>query len=313
MTRVSAGKVYALVLILAIGWLIWFPSVAPAYGISLGLTVLLVIVLAASWNLISGYTGYVSFGHAGFFGVGSYTGALLIVHDTLPWWTAMMVAGLVSSLIAALIGYPTLRLRGPYFAITMFALSELARIVTTNWTSLTGGGQGVYLPILQDDTPNFLAMGILAVAAVVVSYCIGTSAIGLRLLAIREDEQAASALGIRTTAYKHAAFVVSSFFPGVAGAIYARQIGYIEPSSVFATVWSIRAIAATMLGGHGTFLGPIAGAIALTLVSEAVWAENPFLYQVVFGGLIVLVLLVMPGGIMRLLEDRGWTRPSRRL
>jgi branched-chain amino acid transport system permease protein len=306
-------KIYLGLLALTVVWIGVFPRVAPLYFVSLALVVLLAIVLGVSWNIVSGYTGYISFGHAGFFGIGSYIGGLLVAHNMAAWWLAAVLAGVGTALVALPIGGLTLRLRGPYFAITMFGLSELARIIATSWDSLTGGGAGLYLPFLEDRTSNFYAMGILAVVAVGVAYAIATSGSGLKLMSIREDEVAAQTLGINTTWYKIGAFVVSAFFPGVAGALYARQIGYIDPVTVFGVIWSIRAIATAMFGGQGTILGPILGAITLTLAAEWAWAQNPFAYQIVFGGLIVLVVLFMPGGVLRLLEQRGWIPRTRRL
>jgi branched-chain amino acid transport system permease protein len=304
---------YAALLVLTLVWIGVFPQVAELYFVSLALVVLLAIVLGASWNILSGYTGYISFGHAGFFGIGSYVGALLIIHNVAEWWVAAIVAGLSTALLALPLGALTLRLRGPYFAITMFGFAELARIVASSWDSLTNGGAGLYLPFLEDRTSGFYAMGILAIVAVVASYFIASSRLGLKLISIREDEEAAQTLGIGTTGFKLGAFVVSAFFPGVAGAVYARQIGYIDPLSVFGVIWSIRAVATTMFGGSGTVLGPILGGIVLTLLAEWAWAQNPFAYQVVFGGLIVVVLLFMPGGVMRLLEQRRWIPRTRRL
>jgi branched-chain amino acid transport system permease protein len=306
-------KAYLACLALTLIWIAVFPQIAELYFVSLALVVLLAIVLGASWNILSGYTGYISFGHAGFFGIGSYIGTLLIIHNLAVWWLAAIAAGIGTAVVAVPIGALTLRLRGPYFAITMFGLAELARIVASSWDSLTGGGAGLYLPFLEDRTSNFYAMGILAVAAVASAYLIGSSGLGLKLISIREDEVAGQTLGINTTGYKLGAFVLSAFFPGVAGALYARQIGYIDPLSVFGVIWSIRAVATTMLGGSGTILGPVLGGIILTLLAEWAWAQNPFAYQVVFGGLIVVVLLFMPGGIMRLLEAREWIPRTRRL
>ncbi len=309
-------KVYAVLLALAVLGLVFFPSVANDYSVTLALTVLLTVCLASSWNLISGFSGYVSFGHAGFFGIGAYTGALLIYHDTVPWILAVLAAGIGTALVALVIGYPTLRLRGPYFAITMLGLSELARIVVTAWDSLTFGGMGVYLPILYERSErltNYYAMLVLATVVVLVSYAVGTSAFGLRLLAIRDDEGAAQAMGVNTTGHKIAAFTLSSFFPGAAGAIYARHNGYIDPPTFFAVIWSIRAIATSILGGQGTILGPIIGAVVLTLVSEQVWALDPNAYQIIFGSLIVLVVLFMPGGLIALGQRWGWLPRSRRL
>jgi len=306
-------KAYLALLVLTLVWIVVFPQVAELYFVSLALVVLLAVVLGASWNILSGYTGYISFGHAGFFGIGSYVGALLIIHNVAVWWVAAIVAGLSTALLALPLGALTLRLRGPYFAITMFGFAELARIVASSWDSLTNGGAGLYLPFLEDRTSGFYAMGILAVVAVVAAYLIASSGLGLKLISIREDEEAAQTLGISTTGFKLGAFVVSAFFPGVAGAVYARQIGYIDPLSVFGVIWSIRAVATTMFGGSGTILGPILGGIVLTLLAEWAWAQNPFAYQVVFGGLIVVVLLFMPGGVMRLLEQRRWIPRTRRL
>ena len=304
---------YLAVLVLAVVALVLYPEIASAYNISLWLTVLLTVVLAASWNIISGFTGYTSFGHAGFFGIGAYVGALLLFYDKMSWIPAVIVAGLATSLVALVIGYPTLRLRGPYFAITMLGLSELVRIVVTAWDSLTRGGIGVFLPILRDTTPNYYAMLVLATVAVVVSYLVGTSGFGLKLRSIRDDEVAAESMGINTTSYKMAAFVLSSFFPGAAGAIYARHTGFIDPPTVFAVVWSIRAIAPAILGGQGTILGPIIGAVVLTLVSEEVWAIDPNVYQIIFGGMIVLVVLFIPGGLISVMQRSGWLPRSRKL
>jgi branched-chain amino acid transport system permease protein len=307
-------KLYLALLVVAVAALLYFPRAASAYDITLALTVLLTVVMATSWNIISGFTGYVSFGHAGFFGIGSYIGALLVFNEVMSWIPAAIVAGLGTALVALLIGYPTLRLRGPYFAITMLGLSELARIVVTSWDSVTRGGLGVYLPILRDrPPPTYYGMLALAVVAVVVSYAVGTSAFGLRLLSIRDDEVAAQAMGIDTTRDKLAAFTLSSFFPGIAGAIYAYHVGFIDPVSVFAVLWTIRSIAAAIIGGQATILGPIIGAVLLSLGSEQVWAQDPNLYQVIFGGIIALVVLVLPGGLIALGQRWGWLPRSRRL
>lgn len=306
--------IYLALLVVAVIGLIFYPNIASAYNVTLALTVLLSITMATSWNIISGFTGYTSFGHAGFFGIGSYIGALLIFYEVMPWIPAMIVAGLGTGLIALLIGYPTLRLRGPYFAITMLGLSELARIVVTAWDSVTRGGLGVFLPIVRDQPPpTYFAMIALTVVAVVVSYLVGTSAFGLRLLSIRDDEGAAQAMGINTTRDKIAAFALSSFFPGIAGAVYAYHVGFIDPPTAFAVLWSIRSIASAIVGGQGTILGPIAGAVLLSLVSEQVWASDPNLYQVIFGGIIVLVVIFLPGGIIALGQQWGWLPRSRRL
>ena len=248
-------KMYLMLLVIAVAALLFFPLVTSAYNLTLALTVLLTVVMATSWNIISGFTGYVSFGHAGFFGIGSYIGALLIFNEVMPWIPAMIVAGFGTAFVALVIGYPTLRLRGPYFAITMLGLSELARIVVTAWDSVTRGGLGVYLPILRDQPPpTYYGMIVLAVVAVVVSYAVGTSTFGLRLLSIRDDEVAAQTMGIDTTRYKMAAFTLSSFFPGIAGALYAYHVGFIDPAAVFTVLWTIRSAARPRYSGRSSAL-----------------------------------------------------------
>lgn len=325
------GWVYLVLLIAAVAVLVWLPSATTPYTVTLTLIVLMTVSLSSSWNYLSGFGGYTSFGHAGFFGIGSYIGALLLYYEKTGWIVASILAGLGAAVVALIFGWPALRLRGPYFAVAMLAFSELFRVVVTSWDSLTLGGRGVYLPIIRLQRPedgmswwdraqmqvhnnqNYYAMLVLAFVAVVVAYAIGTSRFGLRLLAIRDDEVAAQAMGIATTRIKMTAFALSAFFPGAAGAIYARQVGYIDPITVFAVIWSIRAIATAILGGQGTILGPIFGAVVLTLVSEKVWESDPNLYQVIFGGLIVLVVLFLPGGVIALLQQRGILPRSRRL
>ncbi len=325
------GCMYLPVFAIIIGLLIYLPMNAKAYTVTLTLTVLMVIALSSSWNWLSGFAGYTSFATAGFFGIGSYTAALIIHYDKAHWTIAILAAGVVSLVVAVLVGIPTLRLRGPYFAIAMLAFSELSRVVVLSWPELTLGGAGVFLrkPRIQrpedglsmleefqrilHNNQNYFAMLGLAIVAVSWSYLVGTSRWGQKLLAIRDDEVAAQAMGIRTTWVKVSTFAGSAVFPGMAGAIYARHVGYIDPVTVFGIIWSIRAITTTIFGGRGTILGPIIGAVFLTLVSEKVWEQDPNLYQIVYGAIIVLVVLFMPGGLIALLQGRGWLPRSRRI
>jgi branched-chain amino acid transport system permease protein len=327
----SLGWAYLVALVIGALLLLRLPMISSAYTITLTLTVLLVIALSSSWNWLSGFGGYTSFGTAGFFGIGSYTYALLLHYEKMGWIPAVLVAGALTGVIGFLIGIPTLRLRGPYFAIAMLAFTELARVIVLSWDELTLGGQGVFLRFprkerLEDgmsfweefgvafnNNQTYYAMLALAVLAMIWSYIVGTSRWGLKLLSIRDDEVAAESMGIRTTYVKVTTFAGSAIFPGVAGAIYARHIGYIDPPTVFAIIWSIRAITTTIFGGRGTILGPIIGAVILTLVSEEVWAQDPNLYQIIYGAIIILVMLFMPGGLISLLQGRNFLPRSRRI
>lgn len=325
------GWTYLAAFIVAAIVLLWLPMNAKAYTVTLTLTVLLVLTLSTSWNWLSGFAGYTSFATAGFFGIGSYIGALLLYYEKVTWIPAVFLAGAGCFVIALLVGIPTLRLRGPYFAIAMLAFSELSRVIVLSWDSLTLGGNGVYLPILRLQRPaenetfweeiqrtfhnnqNYYAMLALAAVACIWSYVVGTSRWGLKLLSIRDDEVAAESMGIRTTYVKATTFAGSAIFPGMAGAIYARHVGYIDPVTVFAIIWTIRAITTTIFGGRGTILGPIVGAVILTLVSEKVWEQDPNLYQVIYGAIIILVVLFMPGGLTSWLQRYNILPRSRRI
>lgn len=325
------GWVYLIILVITAAILLWLPMNAAAYTVTLTLTVLMVVSLSSSWNWLSGMGGYTSFATAGFFGIGSYIYALLIHYEKMGWIPAILVAGIGCGVIGFLIGIPTLRLRGPYFAIAMLAFAELARVVVLAWDEVTLGGQGVFLPrprrqIIEDgmgfweefqatfnNSQTYYAMLALAVVTVIWSYVVGTSRWGLKLLAIRDDEVAAESMGIKTTYVKVTTFAGSAIFPGVAGAIYARHVGYIDPVTVFAIIWTIRAITTTIFGGRGTILGPIIGAVVLTLVSEKVWEQDPNLYQVIFGAIIIAVVLFMPGGLVSLLQQWNILPRSRRI
>lgn len=274
------------------------------YHLSLAITIFLYVALASSWNVISGFTGYTSFGHVAFYGVGAYTAALLITDHAWPWPAAFLAGGLAAAILAVVIGWPCLRLKGPYFAIAMLGLAEVLRIVALTWERLTYGGSGIpMLPVLSLRGLYFL-MGAVALAAVGLGWVVARSKFGLRLLALREDEVGAEMMGIDTTAHKLAAFVLSAFFPGVAGGVSAAYVGFIEPISTFAVVITIQMIIMTMFGGRATVLGPVIGAVVLSLVREALWARYPYHYQMLFGALVIILVLFMPEGVMGLVRAR---------
>jgi len=281
------------------------PLLLPSYRTAFLLLTFMYVTLASSWNIIAGYTGYVSFGHAAFFGLGAYTAALLIVRLGVHWLAAAFAGAFVAALLALPLGFVLLRLRGPYFAIAMLGLAAALEVVANTWVALTRGGSGLNLPPALSLVQVYFAMGLAMVAVVAVSYRIITSRYGLRLVAIREDEQAAEAMGINTTVHKVSAFVISAFFPGLVGGFYAWHLSYIDPNSVFRPILSIGMVIMTMFGGIGTVSGPILGGVLLSLVSEVFWARLPELHRGVFGALIIIVILLLPGGIISLLKSRG--------
>ena len=281
-----------------------YPMVGTGYGVRATLQVFMWIALAGSWNLISGLTGYVSFGHVAFFGAGAYTGAILVASAGWPWPAAAAAGGAAACVLALLIGYPCLRLKGPYFAIAMLGLNEVLRALVSYFEGLTGGGNGLSLPTLDATRSIYYVMGGLAMAVTALTYAIITSRFGLRLMTIREDEVAAEAMGIDTFRHKLAAFLLSAVGPGVAGALTARDQGYIEPLSVFPLAVTVTMIVMVLFGGKGTVWGPVLGAVALFVIQEIVWARYPYVHPLLFGAIIVAVVLLMPRGILGLLQLR---------
>ena len=280
-----------------------YPLEATGYGLRVGLQLFMWIALAQSWNLISGLTGYVSFGHVVFFGTGAYAASLL-VNAGMPWPLACLSGGGAGALLALIIGWPCLRLKGPYFAIAMLGLNEVMRVIVSYAEGLTGGGNGLSLPTLDASRSIYYAMGLVAAAVTAVTYAIVTSRFGLRLMTIREDEVAAEAMGIDALRYKIYAFMLSAIGPGIVGGLSARDQGYIEPISVFPLIMTITMIVMALFGGKGTIWGPVLGAVVLFIFQEAVWARFVYLHQLLFGAIIVAVVLLMPRGILGVLQQK---------
>jgi len=281
-----------------------YPVVATGYGIRFMLQLFMWVALAQSWNLISGLTGYVSFGHVAFFGTGAYAAGILVTKHGWHWGAASLVGGVAAVILALVIGYPCLRLKGPYFAIAMLGLNEVMRVLVSYFEGLTGGGSGLSLPTLHASGQIYYAMGVAALAATGVAHLIITSRVGLRFMTIREDEIAAEAMGINTARYRLYAFLLSAFVPGVVGGLFARDQGYIEPISVFPLLTTVTMIVMVLFGGKGTIWGPVLGAVTLFVFQELVWARFLYLHQILFGAIIVVVVLLMPKGILGILQDR---------
>ena len=281
-----------------------YPIAGTGYGVRFMLQLFMWIALAQSWNLISGLTGYVSFGHIAFFGMGAYTAGILIAKLGWPWLLASLAGGLGAVVLALVIGFPCLRLKGPYFAIAMLGLNEVLRVAVSYFERLTGGGSGLSLPALYASVPIYYAMGLTAVAVTGLAYVIVTSRFGLRLMTIREDEVAAESMGIDTFRYKLYAFLLSAVAPGIVGGLAARDQSYIEPVSVFPLIMTITMIVMVLFGGKGTIWGPVLGAVVLFAFQEIVWAKFIYLHQLLFGAIIVLVVLLMPRGILGVLQQK---------
>jgi branched-chain amino acid transport system permease protein len=263
--------------------------------------------LAQSWNIIGGYTGYLSFGQGAFFGLGAYVTGIAMTELGWPFGAGLIVSGLLAALLAAAIGYPTLRLRGAYFAIATWAFGEMLRQVATV-LEITGGAFGMRLPALLN-LPYFYYVTLLVTGLTyLVTYLLlERSPFGYKLLAIREHEEAAEMVGVNTVAVKINAFALSAFFPGVLGGVYAYWLTYIHPDSVLGGSITDLMVVMVFLGGVGTFWGPLLGGFLVQLVNRLlwlVWGEST-LYLVIIGAAICAVVLFMPDGLMGLLEGVG--------
>ncbi len=298
-----------LVLVGVIGLLLaLLPGSLSVYFRSFALFTMMYVVLALSWNIISGFTGYTSFGHVAFYGIGAYACAILVADYRWHWLPTLGVAAALAALVAYGLGYPVLRLKGPYFAIAMLGAAEGTRVVATVWDGLTHGGIGISFPSTENSMSTYYAMLVLMLVTTAVAYAVGHSRFGVRLNAIREDEVAAEALGIDTTQYKLAAFVLSAIFPAVAGGIQAYKVLYIDPPSVFFVQITIAMALMSMLGGKGTVVGPIVGAVLLYTAQELTWVNFPTAHLIAYGLFIVVIARFMPRGLMGFAIDRGWAR-----
>ena len=296
-----------------VGLALLAPFGVNEYYQSFLLQVFLAIALAQAWNLISGMTGYVSFGHAAFFGVGAYAGALFLTWG-FPWWLAILQGAGIAALIAVPIGFLTLRLRGPYFAIAMLGLNEVGRIVATLWVSVTNGGTG--LPLSPSLLPpldiTYYTMFSMALGATLLIAWIHRSRFGLELRAIREDEEAAEMVGVNTTRNKVTAFVLSALIPGAVGAVYAMYTSYINPASAFDPARNIEMIVVVLFGGSGTVWGPVIGAATVMVLREMLWAQFPAAHLAALGVLLLIVVLYLPGGLVSIVRERQQKRPDAR-
>jgi branched-chain amino acid transport system permease protein len=277
---------------------------------------MLYAVLASSWNLLVGYVGIFSFGHQAFFGLGCYVSALLAMRAGIDPWLGLLVAGVSAAALGGFIALPTLRLRAaPYIAIATMGFAEIVRIVAQNLVDLTRGELGLWgIPPLTDigslsfaggsRTPYYYAMFAIFAVTMVLLWRLVHSSFGLALVSIRESQDAAESLGVDLTRYKVAAFMISSFFAGVAGAFYAHYILILTPSSVLSIGVMVEIITVTMVGGLGTLLGPVAGAFVLTLALEQMRVLGDW-RLLIYGAVLVGLIMFMPeGAVRRLMPGR---------
>ena len=260
------------------------------------------IAAALAWNWLGGYLGQVSFGHAAMFGLGGFAAAQLQISFHLPMVLALIVGGVIAGIFALVWGHPTLRLRGPYFSIATIGVGEATRLVCTYWDRFTGGSSGLSLPMAPNLKYKLYWYG-LAIAALTVagSYALRRSPLGLSLLAIKSDVDAASDVGVSATRLQDLVLFISGATIGACGGFYASYFSYIEPGDMFGFDRSISWVLMGVIGGIGTILGPVFGAIIFVLLRQYLIASYPQLYLGLYGILLVFVILFEPLGLTGLL------------
>lgn len=295
----------------ALGGLAALPLVISAYYVSLFVTIFMYVALAGSWNLFSGLTGYVSLGHGIFFGIGAYAFAVATAVLGLDPLQGLILGGLIPGVTALLLGLVllTTRIRVAYFAVVMLGLNEITKTIVANVKSI-GSSYGLTLPPL---TNRFLAYHLLlgvAAAVTAITYALQKTRWGYGLRAIVADEVAAEVTGVDTVAHKIAVFAASAALIGLTGATIAWNWSYVDPYMAFDLAVSFDMLVMAVFGGFGTVIGPVLGAVAMSLLNEVLSTSLPHFHTIIFGGLVIVLILWCPGGIIQgasLL--RGWFKP----
>ncbi len=289
------------------------------YWLQVFIWVLFFAYLSAAWNLIGGFAGQYSIGHAGLLGIGAYTSSLLYVHAGLSPWLGMLVGGVVAAAAGGLIGYPCFRLRGAFFSLVTIAFAEMLRVGTELTDSVFGievnGVSGLLLPVRGHDPAAFqfvdkrfyyYVMLALLLVVLAVGWAVKRSRLGYYLAAIGDDEDAVASLGINPAMMKLLAMLLSAFFTAIAGTFYAQFILFITPTRTMGLDFSVQMVIMAVLGGMGTVLGPVYGALILVPIAEvtrAVWGGGlQGVHLIVYGALLMAVILYAPQGV------EGWVR-----
>jgi len=303
--RVSLAIAALVVLVAILAGLPWMIS---DYGLALMINLICYVVLTVAWALFSGTTRYVSLATAAFFGIGTYTVALLV--KVMPLYAIFGVALLVGSAIALVVGLVTLRISGMFFVIFGFGLSEMIRQLTVWWEINKTHTMGRYVFVAFGNVLIYEHLLALAVLVFLVGWWLRRSRVGLALLVIGDDEAVAHQVGIGVASTKVAMFVVSSVFMTLAGAVMAPRFGFVNPNIAFNPLISFQVVIMALLGGMQRLWGPLLGVVPLILLSETLQVEFPFWYSVLLGLIFMIIVYLVPRGVSGLLED-GWRLLAR--
>ncbi len=281
------------------------------YVLQVGISVLMWIALTSSWNILGGYTGYISLGHNVFFGIGAYVSGVLLVETGISPFITAPLAGLVAMILGFVAGLITFRTKGPAFIVATIAMLLVVFLLMDNW-EFVGGSNGLSLPLPPfpvewAKVPFYYAMLISAVLAVILGYRVAHSKMGLALRAIAEDEVKAEVAGINTRLFKLMAFALSAFFPGVVGAIWGYSLTYLRPTAFFLISVAAQMVLMAIIGGRGTVAGPVIGAVFLISLNElsVTWFGGSEINLTITGVVMVLALLFFPLGLVGTLREKG--------
>ena len=274
---------------------------ADEYMLGIGFTIFMYIALSQSWVVLSGLTGYISLGHVVFFGSGAYV--FILMWGVVPVWLSVVLSGLVVGLVSLLVGYPVLRVRGPYFVILSFGLAELVKnLVLINEARMYVSMRPVFgAPSLYE---LYIAMLLLAIIATGLTYWIRRSRFGTGLRSIREDEGAAETIGVPVGKLKLLAFTVSGIIPAMVGAIFIMRSGIFQPGDAFTPIVSFTIVTMAIIGGSDDAPGPFLGVVFLALLQELLWVSWPEVYMIILGVLLIGFVLFIPNGLYGLLIER---------
>jgi branched-chain amino acid transport system permease protein len=287
-----------LILFALAGWALALPHYGSEFAVSMGLTCLMYVALATSWSLFCGTTRYLSLATAAFFGIGAYTSALTL--DALPWPVVVALGAAVAAAVALAMGSAVLHLRGTYFAVLTFGMTELIHHAVMTWEKHVTGTVGRVLLTVPERDTVYLTVLLLAVLALGVSIGVRRSRFGLAMRGIGADEQRAQTLGVNTRWVKVGGFALTAAFAGAVGAAMSVRWTYIDPATVFNPFIGFQTVLIALIGGAATLWGPLAAALVFSLLAEALRLQVPQLYMIALGGLLIVCVLYLPGGLASL-------------
>ena len=317
--------------------------VESTYALHIMVLIFISVIMGSGWNILGGYTGQYSVGHAAYFGAGAYTTMILLQYRQIAPWYGIWAGMAVAVLVGLIIGSICFRLRGPYFVLASIAVAEIFRVTTLNLPGLTNGAEGILItgvpPLKLGNTvitdfmskvPFYYTGLVIALVVIFATWRVQNSKLGYYFQAIREDQDAAHSLGINLTLYKNVALAISAVFTSLAGSLYALYVGFIDPSTVLALDLSVQIVMICIIGGIGTIFGPVIGAVVLIPFSEALRSNaiaqalidsglvkedsaiGSFLkdqlshaHVLIYGILLVVVILYMPDGILGFVKKIG--------